>query len=153
MAFTISLCTNLSEEIAVDKDIQVIQTVSGVLKNETSIIDPVIVIETDLAGLVRCNYLEIPAFQRGYFVRNIKSVRNNLVELTCHVDVLSSFKDAIRGNTAIIKRQENNWNLYLNDGSFKVYQNPLVLTKEFPSGFNTWSFVLGVAGKSRAPSS
>ena len=47
---------------------------------------------------------------------------------------------------AIVKRQENRWNLYLDDGSFKVYQNPMVLTKAFPQGFTTQEFVLAVAG-------
>ena len=116
------------------------------LKEETSIIDPVIKIECDLSNYVNCNYLTIPEFGRKYFVNNIRSVRNGLVEFSCHVDVLSSFADSIRTNKAIIKRQENKWNLYLNDGTFKVYQNPMVLTKAFPSGFTTQEFVLAVAG-------
>ena len=64
----------------------------------------------------------------------------------CHVDALTSFANDIKANTAIIKRNENKWNLYLNDGTFKIYQNPDVLTKEFPSGFNAQEFILAVAG-------
>ena len=78
---------------------------------------------------------------------NIRSIRNGLVEFSCHVDVLSSFATDIRNNIGVVKRQENKWNLYLNDGSFKVYQNPNVLTKAFPSGFTTQELVLAVAGK------
>lgn len=146
MAFNITLQVNKSERERLSKDIDAITTVSGVLKTETSIIDPVIMIECDLDAVVNCNYMTIPAFGRSYFVNNIRSIRNGLVEFSCHVDVLSSFASAIRGNTAIIKKQENDWNLYLNDGSFKVYQNPNVLTKAFPSGFTTQEFVLAVAG-------
>lgn len=146
MAFKIFLQRNNSELNSVSKSIEDIFTVSGVLKEETSIIDPVIKIECDLASVTYCNYLSIPEFGRSYFITNIRSVRNGLVEFTCHVDVLSSFASAIRGNTAIVRRQENNWNLYLNDSSFKVYQNPNVLTKAFPSGFTTNEFVLAVAG-------
>lgn len=146
MAFNIILQTNNSERNRVDKNISNIITVSGVLKEETSIIDPVIKIECDLSQFVGCNYVTIPAFGRSYFVNNIRSIRNGLVEFSCHVDVLSSFASEIRGNRAITKRQESRWNLYLNDGSFKVYQNPLVLTKAFPSGFATQEFVLAVAG-------
>lgn len=146
MPFNIVLQTNNSEPNRITKSVSDIMTLSGVLKEETSIIDPVIKIECDLATVTGCNYLSIPAFGRSYFVRNIRSVRNGLVEFSCHVDVLSSFADGIKANSAIVKRQENSWNLYLNDGSLKVYQNPIVLTKAFPSGFTTQEFVLAVAG-------
>lgn len=146
MAFSITLQRNNSERNRVTKDILTLLTVSGELKTETSIIDPVIMIECDLSSVTGCNYISIPTFGRSYFVNNIRSIRSGLVEFSCHVDVLSSFASEIRGNTAIVRKQENNWNLYLNDGSFKVYQNPYVLTKAFPSGFTTQEFVLAVAG-------
>lgn len=138
---------NQSENIRLDKKTKTISTVSGTLKDSTSIIDPVITIECALADVVGCNYISIPKFNRFYFVNNIRSVGQGLVEFSCHVDVLSSFADEIRKNDAIVKRQENKWNLYLNDGTFKVYQNPLVLTRAFPSGFSTQEFVLAVAGQ------
>lgn len=128
------------------KNIESLLSVSGTLKESTSIIDPVIKIECDLSDLIQCNYMTIPEFGRSYFVNNIRSITADIAEFTCHVDVLSTYAQQIRSNNAIIKRQENRWNLYLNDGSFKVYQNPLVLTKAFPSGFTTQEFVLAVAG-------
>lgn len=146
MAFNISLQVNNSERERLYKSVDDILTVSGVLKADTSIIDPVIIIECNLNAVINCNYMTISAFGRSYFVNNIRSIRNGLVEFSCHCDVLSSFASQILNNTAIIKRQENDWNLYLNDGSFKVYQNPDVLTKAFPSGFDTQEFVLAVAG-------
>lgn len=146
MAFQIVLQTNNSEKNKLDKDLVAISTVSGTLKNETSIIDPVILIEGNLAALVNCNYITIPTFGRSYFITNIRSIRNNLVEVSAHVDVLSSFSSQIRSNVAIVHRQENRWNLYLNDGTFRIYQNPMVLTREFPNGFSTFEFVLAVAG-------
>ena len=146
MSFDIKLQTNTSEKNSLTKKLTDVKTVSGVLKDTTSIVDPVILIEMDLADAVKVNYLTISTFGRSYFVNNVKSVRQGLVEFTCHVDVLTSFADAIKKNSAIIQRQENKWNLYLNDGTFKIYQNPNVLTKAFPSGFTTQEFVLAVAG-------
>ena len=146
MSFDILLQTNNSERNRVTKDLRNITTVYGTLKEETSIIDPVIKIECALADVKSCNYLTIADFGRSYFVNNIRSIRNGLVEFSCHVDVLSSFADEIKANRAIIRRQENDWNLYLNDGTFKVYQNPEVLTKAFPAGFTTQEIVLAVAG-------
>lgn len=146
MAFNITLQRNNSERNRVTKDISTLLTVSGELKTETSIIDPVIMIECDLSAVTGCNYMTIPTFGRSYFINNIRSIRTGLVEFSCHVDVLSSFADEIRGNTAITRKQENKWNLYLNDGSLKAYQNPNVITRAFPSGFTRQEFVLAVAG-------
>ena len=146
MSFDIVLMRSNSEKNRLIKDTETIMTVSGFLREGTSIIDPVIKIECDISDVVGCNYLSIPIFGRKYFVNDIRSIRNRLFEFSCHVDVLSTYADAIRENTGIIKRQENEWNLYLNDGTFKVYQNPNVLTRAFPSGFTTQEFVLAVAG-------
>ena len=146
MGFDILLQTNNSEKNAVTKDLTTIATVNGTLKQETSIIDPVILIAGDLSSYINCNYITVSEFGRSYFVNNIRSIRSGLFELSCHVDVISSFATEIKANKAIIRRQENQWNLYLNDGTFKVYQNPNVVTKAFPSGFTTQEFVLAVAG-------
>lgn len=144
--FNIVLSVNSSEKNKMDKSITPIATLSGTLKETTSIIDPVIIIEGNLADYTGCNYMTIDAFGRSYFVNNIKSVNNGLIEITAHVDVLSTYKNAIRRNQAIIRKQEHSWNLYLNDGSLRVYQNPEVIVKTFPSGFTTQEFVLAVAG-------
>lgn len=146
MSFNITLQINASEKNKLTKDITDLATLSGTLKNGTSIIDPVISFEGDLSSFVNCNYMSIPTFGRSYFVNDIRSIRNNVYEISAHVDVLSSFAAQIKSNTAIVRRQENQWNLYLNDGVFKTYQNPEIITKAFPSGFTTQEFVLAVAG-------
>ena len=137
---------NNSEKNRVNKDITDVLTLYGTLKTDTSIIDPVIMFECDLLDVVDCNYITIEAFNRSYFITNIRSLRMGLVEISAHVDVLSSYSSQLKELKAITRRQENRWNLYLNDGVFKVYQNPIVLTRAFPSGFSTMEFVLAVAG-------
>lgn len=148
MAFIVKLQTNTSEFNKLDKSLTDIAELSGVLREECSILDPDIVIEADLSELTGCNYVTIPAFGRSYFVREIVSIRANLVRLTCHVDVLSSFKTEIRANRGIVQRAERSseYNLYLNDGSLKAYQDPYILTQPFPSGFTGAAFILAVAG-------
>lgn len=146
MAFNILLQVSNSEKNRLDKDVTTLATVTGVLKSETSIINPVIMMEGDVSQFATCNYMEIPVFGRKYFITNIRSIRNGLFEISARVDVLSTYATQIRQNTAIIHRQENRWNLYLNDGTFRIYQNPMVLTREFPNGFTTQEFVLAVAG-------
>lgn len=141
----INFYTNLSDPRVLDKNIQSAGTITGYLREESDIINPSILCEGDISDFTDCNYLEIPDFGRSYFVDSFESVRNGLFRVNCHVDVLSTFKTQIRANTAILARSENVWDLYLDDGSFKVDNNPHLITKAFPSGFNNMSFILAVA--------
>ena len=149
MSFVIKLQTNNSDKVQLTKNLTDIVSLTGTLKDETSIIDPVILVNATMSQVKTCNYMTISEFGRSYFVTGIRVIRDGLMEITGHVDVLSTYASQIRANDAIIKKQESQWNLYLNDGSFKVYQNNLIMTRDFPSGFNEsddWEFVLAVAG-------
>lgn len=146
--FEIRLQYNASENNRVDKDITDIAVLRGKLRSESSIINPVIIIQGGLAELAGANYLTIPSWHRQYFIRDITSIRTNLIQISAHVDVLSSWPEELRACVGIVHRQENDWNLYLNDGTFRTYQNPDVFTQPFPSGFNALAFVLAVAGGS-----
>lgn len=152
MAFEIILQTNVSETNSLDKTLTTVATLTGTLRDGASIIDPIVLVEADLVDLKFVNYATINTFGRSYFVNNITSIRTGLVELNCHVDVLSSFKTEIRANKGIIFRQEEDWNLYLNDGVIEVYQNPIVVTREFPNGFDGESYVLVLAGRNGSDS-
>ena len=148
MSFGINLLRNNSPINSVRKNTQSILNCSGTLKAQSSIIDPVIQFKADLSALKYCNYMYIQEFGRYYFVNDIISIYNDIVEIHAHVDVLRTFGDEILANTGITRRQETQWNLYLQDNVIKAYQNPLVLTREFPTGFSTKEFVLAVAGGS-----
>lgn len=139
--------TNNSEREAITKSLTTLETLTGSLRNQSSIIDPVIEV-TGIASttVTSCNYAYIPEFERYYFVKNIISIRANVWVIQCHVDVLGTYATQIKAQTAVIRRQENSWNLYLDDGIFKTYQNPKIITKAFPAGFTTQNFVLAVAG-------
>lgn len=143
----IKLYKNLSEVNKLEKTIQEIRKLTGTLKTSTSIVDPKIIIEISISDIIRnVNYMYIQEFDRYYFIKNITSVRNGLWEFECHVDVLMTYKAQIKNHRAVIKRQENKWNLYLDDGIFKTYQNPSIITKAFPSGFTSQNFILAIAG-------
>lgn len=146
MSFKIQLMQNLQEKETVFKVPEVIQEVDGTLRAETSLIDPVITFNGKLEDFINCNYMYVESFGRYYFVNEIESIRTNLIALHCHVDVLMSWHEQLYNNQAIIRRSASNWNLYLDDGSFRVFQNPSVITKAFPSGFTVQNFVLAIAG-------
>lgn len=150
MSFYIDIYVNSSPTNVVDKELSQTSHNNGVLKEGTSIIDPVILIEVEQAGwpYTHANYMYIEEFRRYYYITNIISVHNRLWEIHGHVDVLMSYKDQIRAQTAIVARQESKYNLYLDDGIFMTYQNPKIQTKLFsvPGPFETQEFVLVVAG-------
>lgn len=146
MSFAVKLQTNSSPKNQLDKSLANVLAGTGNLKEDSSVVDPIILVQAPLSTIANANYMTIPAFGRSYFITDMISVRNSLVEIHGHCDVLTTYAAAIRGNDAIIYRQENDWNLYLDDGSFQVYNNPNVLTRPFPSGFSTLEFILAVAG-------
>lgn len=136
-----------SPNFFIDKTLIAMDTYTGVLKDETSVLDPVFEVESD-SSLANCNYVWIEEFNRYYYVTNIISVTDKLWRLTCHVDVLMTYKPQIKAHGAIVSRQQNLFNLYLPDGeTFKVEQGSLVVQKEFPNGFTAGeSFVLVACG-------
>lgn len=151
MSFAIQHFKCNSASNVVDKELQEQSPgLVGTLRAGSSIIDPVIIVEANAPGFQanESNYIYVEEFGRYYYITNIISVSYTLWELHCHVDVLMSYKEQIRAQTAIVARQESKYNLMLDDGIFMCYQNPKIQTKLFsnPTPFETQEFVLVVAG-------
>ena len=150
MSFTIALQKNNSPDNKVDKEIFEIAYATGTMKSETSILDPVILIESQLTEefVKNINYATIDAFGRSYFVTNIVFGISGLWEISMHVDVLSTYKTKLRNQTAVVARSETAYNMYLDDGWFMAYQNPKIEKRYFSveSPFEAEEYVLVVAG-------
>lgn len=118
------------------------------LKDETSVQNPIFTISDQLLPQVRkANYLFCPNLWRYYFINEMVSVRTHLWELRCHVDVLMSFRNELMKLTAVVARNEHNYNLYLDDsGTLRCYQNPIFQTKQFPQTFGEPHLILTVNG-------
>ena len=144
---TIKLYTNLSDKVVVDKNItQIGSDITGTLREGCSIIDPIIKFEGTVGtNLTSANYAYITEFGRYYYITNIKCV-GKLFEVQMHVDVLKTYDAGIRSNSAVISRQERNYNLYLQDGVFKTYSQPHIQVAQFPTGFSDFEFIFSVAG-------
>lgn len=142
----IILYSNFSDKNVMDKNISLIKTLTGTLRENCSIINPTISIEGLTAEeLTKANYAYIPDFGRYYYINNI-ILKKNLYELQMHVDVLMSFKDSIRLNNAVISRQQKSYNLYLRDGVFKCEAGDIIQIKQFSDGFDDFNFIFCVAG-------
>lgn len=146
MSFSISLQNNSSPINKIGKAISTIATVSGDLKNESDVIRPEILIESD-SSILSANYMTIDTFHRKYFIEEIQSVRTNLWLVKAHVDVLETYASQILSNTAVVLRQENNFDLLLNDGVFKCKQDPRIFYRKFPSGLGDFNYILITQGR------
>lgn len=109
-----------AESTRVDKTdyITLGKNIDILLKDRSSITDPVILLENE--NIFNYNYISIPRFDRAYFITDVYSVRNNLWEIHCHVDVLYSFRTQIKKLNALIYRQENEKNSYLVDNQIPI---------------------------------
>lgn len=132
MSITIEIGNYTGESYALDKQLVGAVVLTGNLKDGTSVVDPVILIHNNVA--LTGNYAHIPAFNRYYFINDIVSIRTGLWRVACHVDVLMSWKNRIREQRAVIARNQNSYNLYLNDDKFQVTANPRIQQLAFPSG-------------------
>lgn len=138
MGFSVDLYNNESPVEKIGKNLTNSHTISDVLlKRDTSILRPVLVINS-AQDIYTYNYMYISEFGRYYFIDDIRSVHDNIWEISAHVDVLETYKAEILSNTAVLRRQEKKFNLYLDDPEFKTYNNERVQTKRF-KGASGWT--------------
>ena len=143
--FAINLMNNQEELNKINKNPSSVISLFGNLREETSIIDPIIVVEYN-GTLTNVNYMYIGTFHRYYFITKIESVRTGLWRIYAHCDVLKTYAQGILGCNCVVARNENNFNLLLNDAYFKVYSNPRVQIANFPGKFTGESYVLVMKG-------
>lgn len=147
MAINLTLYNNKSEPNRIGKELEVVETFQGSLKDETSIINPVIEVKTNIVPL--SNYAYIPDFGRYYFITDIISIRNGLWAITMKSDPLESFKSEIKACNAVIARQEFLYNLYLEDNKLNILTDRFTIDKKFPTGIfsdNNGSNILMISG-------
>lgn len=145
----IKLCSSISEIVAINKDVSIIDDVSATIKGALSVENPVLILQYKSDIQSKVNYVYIPEYNRYYFVTDIINLTGGRYELHCKVDVLMSFKDYILNLSCIVDKQssKDNANMYLDDGSFVVQSKEFVDTINFPRGFNdNGEFILITAG-------
>lgn len=129
---TISGCSNISAEITY----------------EVSISEPSFVMNY-VADLINANYVYVQEWARYYYITNKTMLDGNRIEITCHIDVLMSYKNEILNSDCIAERSASNVNAFIPDnlcgdeGTFNT-----VYRRASTTPFNsTGSYLLTVAGK------
>lgn len=127
-------------------------TVQGVLKNETDMFTPSVLLETSatLSNILsRANYLRLrftTNVYRYYFITGFESVTNTVYRLNLKEDVLMSFAAEIKALKCTVARQENVRNGYLVDSEYNALCYKAYVTKAFPNAITADSLYLVTTG-------
>lgn len=121
------------------------------LKAGTSITNPVFIL--DGVG-VNINYVYVSAWGRYYYVTDAVQLNNEIVELSCSVDVLASAKSQIGATSAFVERSSAANNAWISDGELiptdQIVQNASKDTPISGTYWNLGTFVARVIGKNGA---
>lgn len=138
---------NTSTPNTVNKRIESVASYTGALRDSADLVNPVIRFDMLVTNVTGSNYAYIPEMgNRYYYITGIRVITNRLIEVSFHCDVLMTYKSQFLQWTGVATRQENQYNLYLNDGRFVCQENPIIGYENFPNGLTTDSWVLAIAG-------
>jgi hypothetical protein len=131
--FDINTYKNSSEVNRVDKSNYLVSagTLSGVLRDECSILTPSIVFQSPRVPTF--NYVYIPIFKRYYFVTGLSSVGKNLWRMELNCDVLMTYQENIYLLRGVVGRQENAYNPLLIDPDIPTQNDPIIEIIDIPS--------------------
>lgn len=129
MTINLGICTD--EKNKIQKTVTTMQSFEGKIKEPSSVVDPVILIQADLSAVAGYNYAYIPAFRRRYYINNIKSATNDTCTISLHVDVLASFVDDLMNCAGYVERNEDIVSNMLQDNVRPKQVNPAISTVPF----------------------
>lgn len=140
----IKLYKTASEKNRLNKTITNEISLTGYLREECSVTNPVIKIEQS-ENLSLYNYAYIEDFGRYYYISDIKTIRNNLWELSLNIDVLMTYKNNILNTVGLINHAD--LNQYLHDENIvtnsKCTKQIVTFSKSLPTDVD---YILIVAG-------
>ncbi len=140
MKYSISLYQTASDKRMVNKVLTPVLYESGEIW-DCDIMSPSLIL--DVIPGANFNYLQIigtPFNARYYFVDNITIMQNDIIKVSCSIDVLMSHNSDIKKETAILARQTNLANLYFNDPDLPIENRNAVSFKQFPNGLENKAY-------------
>lgn len=110
----INLYNNESPTNKISKQITLITSLEGVLRNETDIVNPTFRIYSQ--SLPAFNYARVPAFNRYYYLQSVESVRADIWDIKLTSDALMSFD--LTDVSGVLVEAENGGSDYLEHRHF-----------------------------------
>lgn len=127
------LYSTSSEKNKLSKALGTALTKTGHLTEQISVISPVLRLAYDSAILSK-NYAYIESFGRYYFIENMVTDNQEIV-LSLHVDVLMTYKDAIKNSNSRIIRSQSNFDKFIPDEMIVNKTNTRTYQRKIGSGF------------------
>lgn len=121
--------------------IATLESCSGEIVGETGLVRPTIKVQVSDPSVVEgANYFSISGeIVRHFFITEKRSLTNNLWLISGKADLRYTFATAIKSSSGIVARNENYYNMYLQDGKLPVHaQKPMSIYQ-----FNGQPFTLG----------
>lgn len=128
----------------INKELTQISTYEIKIKKESSIINPVIMIESD--SFIDFNYCYIDNFNRYYFVNDVEVFPNNIFYLTLSIDVLESFKSDILASYGYIAKQTNYNSFYNSNYASEITKTNWVYTSNITLPDTTTNVLVTIGG-------
>lgn len=139
---------NNSDDLKVRKSLTTIKTISCVLKDNSTVKNPVILLgKESLSNWARINYMYIDIFDRYYFIEpDSKAITGEMIEIVGRRDVLQSNANAIGNITCVVTRQENLYNMFYQDPELQIRAQKTFIYKSVGSLPNVKTYLLTVDG-------
>lgn len=119
------------------------------LKRSTSILSPVFLLSGEIESYMLFTYASWDG--RYYFITDMEIETNNLISISCRVDVLSTYKTEIGSYTAFVERSSSSFDEYVYDKYLSAKTIAGVKTSTISGQLPYWStegtFLLRTVGK------
>ena len=113
---TCTLYTNKQDKATLKKTLSAGRGYSITFKDDNiDIINPTIIIASDISALKSYNYVYLPNLNRYYFIDGFTSLFGKRTELSLSVDVLMSWQSDILNMSVIADRSTNKGNKQMTD--------------------------------------
>lgn len=124
MAFSATLYNNSDDPRKAVKTLSAGTPVANIVPTEScDILSPTFILNYN-ATYTTCNYIVVGApFNRSYFITDMSITIGKKIEISCAVDVLSTYWDSIKGNEVNVIRQENLTEDNIPDPEFKLFSD------------------------------
>lgn len=146
----ISIAVTSDDEHKVHKNLSILGSYSGTLKEECSMISPVIKLQVPETTVSQANYAGLTGLDRTYyyFIRDKVMIRSGIVELHLEIDPLMTYETEIKNLVCTIDRTQSQevTNAFLVDNEYQILACENIITKKFPLGFTDESKILLTVG-------
>lgn len=115
----ITLYTVTDDPLVADKTLGTGSQMTGTFRASVDVLTPTFTIDASMFS-ANFNYAYLPDFGRYYYITRKRHVTTDLLELSLRVDVRKSFLTELLTNKGVVKRQENNYDMYLNDDKIPI---------------------------------